>query len=234
MARTAPSTAAFLVVGMFLGVSSARASSQRPAAGEVDSLRISAGDQHIRTASTVIKAAINYGIQSSSAFRDLVEIIERSDSAVFLAEGDCGKARRACFVEVTTAGQQRFLWLLVSPQKATDESDLIGSIGHELRHTVEVINEPSVRSTGEKFGLYLRIGIHATGGGFETTAAIHAGTLIREEVRKFERQRKSKIARHRPPSSRRSHARAILQSRATVSAEMPSASAVSSTVSPPK
>jgi hypothetical protein len=42
------------------------------------------------------------------------------------------------------------------------------------------------------FGLYQRIGFHATGGGFETIAAMDAESLIREEVRKFERQSKSK------------------------------------------
>ena len=106
MARTVRNTAALLAVGMCLGVSSTRASGQRPAAGEVDSLTTSS---HIRSASMAIKAAIGYGIQASRTLHNLVAVIDGSDSIVYLAEGDCGKIRRACFVDVTTAGQQRFL-----------------------------------------------------------------------------------------------------------------------------
>ena len=69
-------------------------------------------------------------------------VIDGSDSTVYLAEGDCGKNRRACFVDVTTAGQQRFLWIMVDLRRAQSDWDLIGSIGHELRHAVEVIDSP--------------------------------------------------------------------------------------------
>lgn len=192
MATTARTATALMVVGTFLCIASARASGQRSAAGQVDMPTVSVGDPHIRSASRAIKAAIDYGIQSSQAFRDLVVIIRSSDSTVYFVEGDCGKKRHACFVAVTTAGQHRLLWLKIDLQIASNERDLIGSIGHELRHAVEVINEPSVRSTDEKFFLYTRIGFHARGGGFETMAAIDAGNLIREEVRKFERQAISK------------------------------------------
>src|SRR5262245_4105760 len=180
-----------MVVGAFLCVSSTRASDQGTSAGEVGAPVIPAGDAHIRSTSTAIKAAIDYGIRSSPTFSDLVRTIERSDSAVYLAEGDCGK-RPACFVNVTAAGQQRLLWLIVDSSRARYQRDLIGSIGHELRHAVEVIDEPSVRSFGDKFFLYQRIGFHATGGGFETRAAMKAENLIRKEVRKFERQTKSR------------------------------------------
>ena len=192
MAKRARNTTALMVVGTFLCVSSARASDRRLASGEAQSLKTSAGDSHIRSASRAIKAAIDYGIESSPTFRDLVRTIESSDSTVYLMEGNCGKNRRACFTDVTTAGEHRFLWLIISPDRATHDWDLVGSIGHELRHAVEVIKEPSVRSAGEKFGLYERIGIHVPGGGFETMAAMDAGIAVRDEVRKFDRQTKSK------------------------------------------
>jgi len=55
------------------------------------------------------KAAIGYGIHASRTLRNLVTVMDCSDSTVYLAEGDCGKNRHACFVDVTTAGQHRFL-----------------------------------------------------------------------------------------------------------------------------
>lgn len=192
MAKRARNTAALMVVGTFLCVSSARACDRRLASGEAQSVTTSAGDSHIRSPSRAIKEAIDYGVESSPTFRDLVRTIESSDSTLYLLEGNCGKNRPACFADVTTAGQHRLLWLIISPDRAAHDWDLVGSIGHELRHAVEVIEEPSVRSAGEKFGLYERIGIHVPGGGFETMAAMDTGLLIREEVHKFERQRKSK------------------------------------------
>jgi hypothetical protein len=67
----------------------------------------------------------------------------------------------------------------------------MASIGHELRHTVEVIAEPSVRSDAEKYFLYQRIGMRGVTGTSETMAAMDAGNAVRAEVEKFNRQAKS-------------------------------------------
>jgi hypothetical protein len=70
--------------------------------------------------------------------------------------------------------------------------DLMGSIGHELRHTLEVIAEPSVRSDAARFFLYERIGRHETSRVRETQAATDAGATVRSELLKFNREAKSK------------------------------------------
>jgi hypothetical protein len=43
-------------------------------------------------------------------------------------------------VAVTKAGANRMLRVKVDTRKA--DWDLMGSIGHELRHTIEVLNNP--------------------------------------------------------------------------------------------
>ena len=151
-----------------------------------------AADSHIRSTSADVRAAIDQGIRASATFHQMAQSVEASDSIVFFAEGSCGGARRACLIDVTTAGQRRILWVIVNLRLEPSQRDLVASIGHELRHTLEVISEPSIRSIGEQFGLYTRIGIRLPGGGFETVAAIDAESRIRDEVKKFEQQRESK------------------------------------------
>src|SRR5205814_10178442 len=58
----------------------------------------------------------------------------------------------------------------------------MGSIGHELRHAIEVVGEPAVRSTSQQRFLYERIGFHTRNGAFETQDAMDAGTRSEEHT----------------------------------------------------
>jgi hypothetical protein len=93
---------------------------------------------------------------------------------------------RACFVSVAEAGAYRYMRVVVDTRKA--DWDLMGSIGHELRHTVEVIGNPSVRNNVNKHFFYEQIGTHGTATALETQAAVDAGNTVRAEVRKFNQQ----------------------------------------------
>ena len=157
-------------------------------------------DAHIRSDSADINAAIDQASERSATFRQLVRTIEGSDSIVFVTEGDCGHNEHACFTNVTTAGPRRIMWLTIDLRKAEAEWDVMGSIAHELRHTIEVISSPGVRSFGEKFGLYSRIGFQEKGGGFETLAALDAGNAVRDEVRSFVRHFRSRENRSDRPT----------------------------------
>ena len=106
---------------------------------------------------------------------------------VYVEEGDCPHGVRACFTSVTIAGSRRVMWVKVDTRKA--DWDLMGSIGHELRHTIEVISNPWVRSTSAKFLYYEQIGTRrGRKGARETQDAVDAGDTVRSEVRKFNRQ----------------------------------------------
>jgi hypothetical protein len=82
----------------------------------------------------------------------LVETIDASDSYMYVREGDCGHGVRACFVSLTMAGSRRIMWVKGDTHKT--DWDLMGSIGHELRHTIEVISNPSIRSNAAKYFFY--------------------------------------------------------------------------------
>ena len=65
----------------------------------------------------------------------------------------------------------------------TADWDLMGSIGHELRHAVEVLSNARVTSHKAMAQFYFMNG-RVSSGNFETDAAIKTGFAIRAEVRK--------------------------------------------------
>jgi hypothetical protein len=164
---------------------------QPSAAAESDAPAVSlpAETAHLRSSSPVINAAIESAIERSATFRLLVAEINASDSWVFVNEGRCGHGVFACFASVRSAGSRRFLFVLIDLRKSHRE--LMGSIGHELRHTIEVIREPSVRTDRDKYFFYEKNGMHLPNGERETLAAREAGNAVRSEVTRFNRQAKS-------------------------------------------
>ncbi len=147
----------------------------------------------VRSKDLAIAAAIQEAAARSATFRGLLDAINASDGIVYVEEGDCGRAGRACLVGVTVAGPYRLIWVKVDTRRA--DWDLMGSIGHELRHAVEVLGNPKITSTSSMYFFYEREG-HRAPVGFETKAAIQAGNRVRAEVRRVE-------IRHSAPAVRR-------------------------------
>ena len=119
--------------------------------------------------------------EQSATFRGLIEAINASDGIVYVEAGECGHEVTSCVVGVTAAGDYRMVWIKVDKDKS--ECDLIASIGHELRHATEILNDSDVRSNNEMFLFYLRNARPAAGPiFFETRAAIDAGVAVRYEI----------------------------------------------------
>jgi hypothetical protein len=152
-------------------------------------LDVPANHAHVRSTSPAIATAIQAAMEHSATFRGLIDTINASESYVFVNEGNCGHGVRACFTSVRSSGPNRYLFVKVDPRKT--DCELITSIAHELRHTIEVIGEPSVRTDADKHFFYERIGMQSVGGTRETLAAMDAGNTVRSEVIKFNRQAKS-------------------------------------------
>jgi hypothetical protein len=182
----------WLGLAVFFGVAIAHPATLRAATIDANvAVTVDAGQRnpkHVRTASRTIAAAIDTAMERSATFRALVATIEASDSIVFLTEGTCQHQARACFVALKPAGAFRLMFVEIDSRYV--DWDLMGSIGHELRHTVEVINDPSVRTDAEKYFLYRRIGWHSTNGNPETIEAMDAGNAVRAEVRQAARRAK--------------------------------------------
>lgn len=183
--RTRTATVAAVAAAVLLAGHAARAAESSTVA--VDR---ATAQGHVRSDSPVIATAIQDAVDRSATFRKLIEIIDASDSFVFVSAGQCLHGVHACFVSVRTGGSHRFMFVTIDPAERGYE--LMRSLGHELRHTVEVIDAPSVRSDAEKYFFYERIGRRSVGGTRETMAAQDAGNAVASEIENANRQAKSK------------------------------------------
>ena len=173
----------YLMVSALMVMGLAAATRMAEAADETTPVNTS----HVRSSSPAIRALIVHATEQSATFRRMVETIDASKSVVYVEEGTCGGGMRACFVNVTGARAHRFLWVKIDVRRA--DSDVMASIGHELRHTIEVLDAPDVTSSAGMFLFYVRVGSIGTARAFETAAAVRAGDTVNAELRKFRRSR---------------------------------------------
>ena len=138
-------------------------------------------DARVRGTNDRLLALISEGTVESKTFRMLVDEIGTTEGFVYIAEGSCRATVRACLLwTITTMGRYRVLRILVDGRD--DDRDLIGSIGHELHHAVEVLSHRQITTDAGIASLYHRIGkVH--GLSIETEGAIKAGDAVREELR---------------------------------------------------
>jgi hypothetical protein len=135
----------------------------------------------LRTVGNTLAAIVTDATVRSATFRQLAHAIGQTDGIVYVEDSDCGHGVRACLATVTTAGANRIVRVRVDANTA--DWNLMGSIGHELQHAVEVLSSPIVTDTKALYLFYQRVGIRA-GSVFETAAAVRAGNAVRAEVRR--------------------------------------------------
>lgn len=144
----------------------------------------------IRSDSPAIVGLINRATEQSQTFRRLVWTINKEDGIVYVEEGMCGRGLRACLAAVTLVGSTRIL--LVKVNTHGTDADLMRSIGHELRHTIEVLETPWVTNSHAMYFFYRQLGSCGTTSAFETCAAIDAGNAVRSEVAKHRARTKAR------------------------------------------
>jgi hypothetical protein len=127
-----------------------------------------------------IAALLREAAERSPTFQRLVALIDATDGIVYIEEGACGHGVRACLpLTIKVAGPHRILRIVVNLRRARDE--LIAAIGHELRHALEVLMCPSIRTNTAMYFFYDR---HSATGNdsFETPAALEAGRDVGAEL----------------------------------------------------
>ena len=138
---------------------------------------------HVRSSSPFLRELFAHGAAQSPTFRTLLEAIGNTNGIVYIENGRCGHSVHNCLLmSVIPAGGFRYLKIVVDADRVHGQnSELIASMGHELRHALEVLAESRVRSTMDMFSLYA----NQTGlpnGHFETPAAVRAGDQVLAEL----------------------------------------------------
>jgi hypothetical protein len=192
-------TARILVAGIVIAGTLVSAKHSEAAKPQVDATAarpvVVAARAGVRTESPTLAKLIGLATQHSATFRALIDTIEASDGIVYVNEGECARGVRACLLHmVTVAGPWRRLWVHVDTQRA--DWDLMGSIGHELHHSIEVLSDRRVTSNLAVVQFFRTEG-KVTNGTFETGAAINAGFAVRAEVREALRTEPYKVGRGR-------------------------------------
>jgi hypothetical protein len=95
----------------------------------------------IRTDSPVLRTLVRDASKRSQTFRELVAAIDASDGIVYVRVGACGRLRACLLHRVGCAGRYRVLTILVDLKRP--DVNLMGALGHELRHAVEVLERSS-------------------------------------------------------------------------------------------
>src|ERR1700674_2316562 len=132
-----------------------------------------------------IRAMISEAQVRSATFRRLVGAIEATDGIVYVEEGACGHGVRACMPPVVTAVTDfRILRVVVDPRQ--QDWEVISSIGHELQHALEVLNDRTLRTNTAL--MFVISQAHAiTGAAFETRDALDVGDAVLNEIAAFAR-----------------------------------------------
>jgi hypothetical protein len=135
----------------------------------------------VRTDNPVIAALIEEATDRSITFRRLVGAIQATNGVVYIEHGRCGRGRRACLpLAMAVAGPHRILRIVLEDLEPRTEA--VGAIAHELRHALEVLEEPGITGGDLMYFFYKSHGSWR-GEAFETVAAVHAGNAVRQELR---------------------------------------------------
>jgi hypothetical protein len=136
----------------------------------------------VRIDNPVIAALIEEAADRSLTFRRLVGAIQATNGVVYVEHGRCGRGRRACLpLAMAVAAPHRILRIVLEDLEPGTEA--IGVIAHELRHALEVLEEPGITSGDLMYFFYKSHGSWR-GESFETVAAVNAGNAVRQELRK--------------------------------------------------
>jgi hypothetical protein len=136
----------------------------------------------VRTASPRLKALMDEAAAGSPTFQDLLRSIEATDGIVQVREGRCPVRVAACLSwQVTMAGPYRMLFVTIDARR--NDVEVMASIGHELRHALEILEHPALHSHSDIAFLYMRDRTTPHVGKHETRAAVAAGDAVLRELK---------------------------------------------------
>jgi hypothetical protein len=138
--------------------------------------------RRVRALQPRVTALIAQGMQRSRTFANLVRDLDRGDVIVYVqAVHDLPSHLAGRMLLMPNSGVQRFVRIQVRSDVTDDLT--IATIGHELRHALELVEHTSVRDTAGMSQLYKKIGRAMPGtDSYDTDAADIAGRRVRTEL----------------------------------------------------
>jgi hypothetical protein len=142
------------------------------------------GEVRLRPQDARLEQVLKEGARRSTTFKALVDRIEASNVIVYVALNPMMKSSLSGMLTwMTRAGGHRYLRASISTDLTFEQ--MIATLGHELQHAVEVIEDESVVDEKSLVALYRRIGhqnSNAAPARWETDAAQQAGFRVRREL----------------------------------------------------
>ncbi len=136
----------------------------------------------VRSESPVLRNTLLAGCQASSSFRSLGDRVSSTGGVVHIESGRC-PGQKGCLLHwMVTAGARRYLRVHIDITRPRNER--IATIGHELQHVIEVLEDPAIRTAA---GVYWRFSGALVAGrrSFDTAAAIAVGQRIHDEMKRL-------------------------------------------------
>ncbi len=151
----------------------------------VGALHLSTSMSHIRPVQARVTAVLEDGVRGSATFRNLVGALESSDLVVYIELAPRPSTPDGCLRFISATAKHRFLLISLNfrPNHLPSQNGLIGLLGHELQHVLEVAQRPEVRTEDAFRELYERIGFFSWRNTYDTNAALEIGARVRAELR---------------------------------------------------
>jgi hypothetical protein len=138
---------------------------------------------HIRPLSADARELVTSGVTRSELIRELIARLEASDVVVYVDYGWLIAGRSGQLAFVSSAGGSRYVMIQIA--SGLIEAEQLATLGHELRHAVEIADATEVIG-GASFarhysdiGIDLGLGVNRR---YETEAAVEAGRSVRREL----------------------------------------------------
>lgn len=141
------------------------------------------GGPRVRPGDNRSTAILLNGIRRSETFRTIVEALEQRDVIVYVQIQQALKGRLAGGLTWLSATKRfRYVRIGISPDLRGDAA--IATLGHELKHALEVANEASIVDERSLSAHYKQVGIsmrvHSIG--WDTEAARQTGDDVRRDL----------------------------------------------------
>jgi len=142
---------------------------------------LDAPQRHVRTESRAVGALLRAGYARSRTFASLLSRLQRGDVIVYIEEMPrLPGALEGRLLMQPPAHGVRYLRIQIALRGSS--ADEIATIGHELRHAVEVTDASTVVDERSLAALYRRIGIDRGPNMYDTIEAQETGRQVRREL----------------------------------------------------